>query len=137
MFRYGEGGRAVKQTMGRTFLPRAVASGARIVPDCRVTRLLTVGDTVVGARCRRARPDGTTESVLIRAGQVFVCGGPIQTPALLQRSGIRRRIGSGLKLHPTIKIAARFPHPLDHDEVPMHRVTEFAPCGADGTVSAP
>jgi choline dehydrogenase-like flavoprotein len=56
-----------------------------------------------------------------------VCGGAIQTPFLLQRSGIRHRIGAGLKLHPTIKIAARFPQRLDHDEVPMHRVTEFAP----------
>ena len=37
------------------------------------------------------------------------------------------QIGSGLKLHPTVKIAARFPSPLDHAGVPMHRVTEFAP----------
>jgi choline dehydrogenase-like flavoprotein len=125
--RYGEGGRAVKQSMARTLLPRAVAAGATIVPDCRVDRLVTRGDTVVAARCRRVRSDGTREPVLIRAGHVFVCAGPIQTPALLQRSGIRRRVGSGLRLHPTIKIAARFPHPLDHDEVPMHRVTEFAP----------
>jgi choline dehydrogenase-like flavoprotein len=65
--------------------------------------------------------------VTVRAEHVFVCGGAIQTPALLQRSGIRRNVGVGLKLHPTIKIAARFPHPLDHDDVPMHRITEFAP----------
>jgi choline dehydrogenase-like flavoprotein len=58
---------------------------------------------------------------------VVVCGGAIQTPALLQRSGIRRRIGRGLKLHPTIKVTARFPHPVDHDAVPVHRVTEFVP----------
>ena len=30
-------------------------------------------------------------------------------------------------MHPTVKIAARFPHPIDHGDVPMHRVTEFAP----------
>jgi hypothetical protein len=74
-----------------------------------------------------ARPDGTSEDLLVRAEHVFVCGGAIQSPALLQRSGIRRGIGGGLKLHPTIKIAARFPHPVDHDDVPMHRITEFAP----------
>ena len=56
-----------------------------------------------------------------------MCGGAIQTPALLQRSGIRHHIGVGLKLHPTIKVAARFPHELDHDGVPMHRITEFSP----------
>ena len=42
-------------------------------------------------------------------------------------AGSARDIGSGLKLHPTVKIAARFPHPIDHGDVPMHRVTEFAP----------
>jgi choline dehydrogenase-like flavoprotein len=58
---------------------------------------------------------------------VFVCAGATQTPALLQRSGVRRNIGRGLKMHPTVKIAARFPTPIDHGDVPMHRVTEFAP----------
>src|ERR1700674_1416541 len=62
-----------------------------------------------------------------RAEPVFVCGAAIQSPALLQRSGIRYRVGAGLKLHPTIKIAARFPHRLDHGDVPRHGVTEFAP----------
>jgi choline dehydrogenase-like flavoprotein len=65
--------------------------------------------------------------VEILADHVFVCGGAIQSPALLQRSGIRRNIGNGLKLHPTIKIAARMPYVLDHGDVAMHRVTEFSP----------
>lgn len=116
------GGRGVKQTMARTVIPRAVEAGAVVVPRCRVVRLLREGDRVVGASCER---DG--EALEVRAEHVFVCGGAIQTPALLQRSGFRRGIGVGLKLHPTIKIAARFPHPVDHDGVPMHRVTEFAP----------
>jgi choline dehydrogenase-like flavoprotein len=30
-------------------------------------------------------------------------------------------------MHPTVKIAARFPYPVEHGDVPMHRVTEFAP----------
>jgi choline dehydrogenase-like flavoprotein len=128
VFRYvGESQRGVKQTMGRTLLPRAVAAGAEILPDTRVQRLLRRGDVVVGARCRRTLPDGTVQPLLIRADHVFVCGGAIQTPALLQRSGVRGGAGAGLKLHPTVKIAARFPTPLDHGDVPMHRVTEFAP----------
>jgi choline dehydrogenase-like flavoprotein len=120
-----DGGRGVKQTMARTLLPKAVDAGTRIIPDCTVLRLLKDGDRVVGARCQRrgAEPGPLT----IRADHVFVCGGAIQTPALLQRSGIRRRIGGGLKLHPTVKIAARFPYRLDHGDVPMHRITEFAP----------
>lgn len=127
VFRYEHGGRAVKQTMARTFLPRAVDAGARILPDCRVVRLLRQGDRVTGAHCERTRPDGTAETLTITADHVFVCAGAIQTPALLQRSGIRRNVGRGLKMHATVKIAARFPHPVDHGDVPMHRVTEFAP----------
>ncbi|HEY8523358.1 MAG TPA: GMC family oxidoreductase [Acidimicrobiales bacterium] len=127
VFRYDERGRGVKQTMSRTMLPKAKAHGARIVPDCRVVKLLRQGDRVVGARCRRQHPGGGIEQLTITADEVFVCGGAIQTPALLQRSGFRRGVGNGLKLHPTLKIAARFPHPVDHGDVPMHRVTEFSP----------
>ena len=127
VFRYDAEGRGVKQTMARTMIPRALAAGASLVPDCRVVRLERAGRRVTGARCERTRDDGTTEPLLIRADCVFVCAGAIHTPALLQRSRIRSRAGAGLKLHPTIKIAARFPNPLDHAGVPMHRITEFAP----------
>jgi len=122
VFRYEADGRAVKQTMTRTLIPRALRAGARLIADCRVERLTFAGSRVTGARCRR---DG--ERVTVRADHVFVCGGAIQTPALLQRSGRRKGIGTGLKVHPTIKIAARFANALDHGDVPMHRVTEFSP----------
>ena len=123
VFSFADGSaRGQKQTMARTVIPRAVDAGAVVIPRCRVLRLTRDGDRVTGATCER---DG--EPLEVRAEHVFVCGGAVQSPALLQRSGFRRGIGKGLKLHPTIKIAARFPHPIDHDDVPMHRVTEFAP----------
>jgi choline dehydrogenase-like flavoprotein len=127
VFRYEPNGRAVKQTMARTMLPRAIDAGAQLIADCRVSRLLRRGKRITGAHCARSRADGTVEQLVIRADHVFVCAGATQTPTLLQRSGIRKNIGHGLKMHPTVKIAARFPHPIDHGEVPMHRVTEFAP----------
>ncbi len=127
VFRYESNGRAVKQTMARTLIPRAIEARARVIADCRVSKLLRRGDRIVGARCERQRHDGSIEQLVIRADHVFVCAGATQTPALLQRSGIRRNIGNGLKMHPTVKIAARFAHPIDHGDVPMHRVTEFAP----------
>jgi choline dehydrogenase-like flavoprotein len=113
--------------MARTMIPRAIESGAQIVAECRVKKLLKQDDRIVGALCERRRPDGSSETLTLRADHVFVCGGAIQTPALLQRSGIRWQIGNGLKFHPTIKIAARFTQAYDHDDVPMHRVTEFSP----------
>jgi choline dehydrogenase-like flavoprotein len=127
VFRYDQQGRGVKQTMARSMIPRALAAGANVVANCRVLRLERTGRRITGAQCERTREDGTVERLLIRADHVFVCAGAIYTPALLQRSRIRSRAGAGLKLHPTIKIAARFPQPLDHAGVPMHRITEFAP----------
>ncbi|HEV7721391.1 MAG TPA: GMC family oxidoreductase [Iamia sp.] len=127
VFSYDERGRGTKQTMVRTLLPRAVAAGAEILPDTRVRRLVGSAPRATGALARRTRPDGTVEDLRIEAEHVIVCGGAIQTPALLQRSGVRRRIGRGLKLHPTIKIAARFPFAIDHGDVPMHRITDFSP----------
>jgi choline dehydrogenase-like flavoprotein len=57
-----------------------------------------------------------------------VCAGAIQSPALLQRSGVRRHIGRTLAVHPTVKLAARFPEALNiPDDVPVHQVKEFAP----------
>jgi choline dehydrogenase-like flavoprotein len=132
VFSYDGQGRGTKQTMSRTMVPRAVAAGATVIPDCRVLGLVRKGDRVVGARCRRSHPGGGVEQLTVHADHVFVCAGAVHSPALLQRSGIRRNVGNGLKMHPTIKIAARFPHPVDHGDVPMHRVTEFSPFIAIG-----
>lgn len=126
-FAYDDRGRGTKQSMMRTLLPRAIEAGATLLPDTTVRRLRLDRGHVTGALARRRRPDGTHEEIEVRADAVFVCGGAIQSPALLQRSGLRKGIGAGLRMHPTIKIAARFPGPLDHDDVPMHRITEFSP----------
>jgi choline dehydrogenase-like flavoprotein len=132
VFRYPAGTASwrdgVKQTMTRTFLPRAVAAGASVVADCRIRRLV-----IAGGRARaavgvwRRDPESPRTDVRIDADHIFLCAGAIQTPALLQRSGRWRSIGGGLKLHPTIKLAARFSQPFDDHAVPMHQVKEFAP----------
>jgi choline dehydrogenase-like flavoprotein len=127
VFAYDTQGRGTKQSMSRTLIPRAVEAGARVQADTTVTRIESRAGRVTGARARVTHPDGSTENLTIRADHVFVCGGAIQSPALLQRSGFRRNIGNGLKFHPTVKVAARFTEEYDHDEVPMHRVTEFSP----------
>jgi len=126
-FAYDTGGRGTKQSMSRTLLPAARAAGATVLADTAIRRLTTVAGRVTGARARHTRIDGSVEDLQISAEHVIVCGGAVQTPALLQRSGIRRGIGVGLKMHPTVKVAARFDGPVDHDDVPMHRITEFSP----------
>jgi len=68
-----------------------------------------------------------------------VCGGAIQTPALLQRSGLRRNVGRSLAVHPTVKLAARFPDEVNvADDVAVHQVKEFAPdLSFGGSASGP
>lgn len=132
VYRYPDGDpcwrAGVKQTMSRTFLPRAVAAGARALSDCRIARLHRQGSRVVAATGTwAAEPGRPATPIRIEAAHVFVCAGAVQTPALLQRSGLWRSIGGGLKLHPTIKLAARFAEPFDDREVPVHQVKELAP----------
>jgi len=113
-----------RQSMTRTYLPRAVRAGARLAVGCRVDRLEFAGGRAV--RAHTSLPDGTAGTIRFR--DVFVCGGAIQTPALLQRSGVKGNIGRTLAVHPTVKLAARFEDELNvPDDVPVHQVKEFAP----------
>ncbi|MEY4361540.1 MAG: hypothetical protein RL391_846 [Actinomycetota bacterium] len=113
-----------RQSMTRTYLPRSSRAGARLLTECRVDRLEMSADRVRSASVEFV--GGRRASISCRA--VFVCAGAIQTPALLQRSGVRRNIGHSLAVHPTVKLAARFDEELNvPDDVPVHQVKEFAP----------
>lgn len=123
-YRYeGASARPVKQSMSKTYIPRAVAAGARVLTETRVDRILVRRGRVIGARARR-----TSRALKISADHVWVCGGAIATPALLQRSGVGRGAGLTLSLHPTAKLVARFDTRLDGArDVPVHQIKEFAP----------
>lgn len=124
---YPDGGDADsgrRQSMTRTYLPRATARHARLLCDHRVDRLVWDGPRAF--RAELTGPDGGP--VTIDFGDVFVCAGAIQTPALLQRSGRRGLVGRSLAVHPTVKLAARFDEPVNVSaDVPVHQVKEFSP----------
>ena len=112
-----------RQSMSKTFLPRAFSAGARLTAESRALLL--------------DRQHGRWQAALWQAGaataveadSVFVCGGAIETPALLRRSGLTRNVGDTLAMHPTVKVAARFAEEVNHERlgVPVHQVREFAP----------
>jgi choline dehydrogenase-like flavoprotein len=114
----------IRQTMTRTFVPRFLKAGGRLAPSVRVTRIIRDGGKW---NLLAERADGQT--VKITADVLFLCAGAIQTPALLRRSGITHNIGNSLQLHPTVKVAARFPEAVNDIDmgVPVHQVKEFAP----------
>jgi choline dehydrogenase-like flavoprotein len=125
-FRYGPSDAAGggRQSMTRTYVPRLLDAGGKLLAQTRIRRLrqqdgkwLLEGSHAAAGALR------------IEAETVFLCGGAVQTPALLRRSGITRNIGNALQAHPTVKIVARFPDPVNAADmgVPVHQVREFAP----------
>ena len=114
-----------RQSMTRTYLPRAVAAGARLVTGCRID---------CARDGRRQRHAGARRRWRMAAGArsgfaTSSCAAArSRSPALLQRSRIAGHIGRSLAVHPTVKLAARFADELNvPDDVPVHQVKEFAP----------
>jgi choline dehydrogenase-like flavoprotein len=118
-----------KQGMSRSIVPEAIAAGARVLTGARVLFLLKRRGRVTGVIARVRGTDGAEQIVRIDAGTVFVCAGPTETPVLLQRSGIRYHIGNTLRVHPYLKVAARFEERIDAEKsvLPLLQVKEFGP----------
>jgi choline dehydrogenase-like flavoprotein len=113
----------IRQSMTRTFVPRARQAGACLITETRAHRLQRSGSGWTVQAKVSGRP------IEIRTEQVFVCGGAVQTPLLLRRSGITRNIGNSLAIHPTVKAVALFDEEVNHENlgVAVHQVKEFSP----------
>lgn len=112
-----------KQSMTRTFIPRAVGAGCILRTDTRVARL----SQDAGGWTLHCESDG--EGFDLRANTVFLCAGAIHTAALLRRSAITQNIGNSLRMHPTVKVVARFPGVVNSRDmgVTVEQVKEFSP----------
>lgn len=125
--RAGVSGDVRRQTMSRTYLVEAEHFGVEVLSQTRVHRVLRRGDRATGIEVRRPTRSGVSRET-VTADAVIVCGGAIQTPALLQRSGWRRNVGANLSVHPTIKVVAETVSEVpDAAEVGPVQVREFAP----------
>lgn len=112
-----------RQSMTRTYLPRAFAAGARMLCDHRLDKIVRHGRTASAAELTH---DGAPVTIGFR--DVIVCGGAIQTPAILQRAGLRHRVGRTLAVHPTVKLSAKFATAVNTPEdVSVYQVKQFAP----------
>lgn len=120
-FRHDTGQR---QSMSLTYLAHARRLGAELVSGAWVRRLEISGGRAVAAEVEHS--DGRVER--IGFDTVFVCGGAVQTAALLLRSRVRRNVGRTLSMHPTVKAVA-FSDLIGSDpqDVPVTQVREFAP----------
>jgi choline dehydrogenase-like flavoprotein len=100
-----------KRGMHVSYLPRAVAAGARIRAGVEAQRVLVEDGRAVGVRCSTgAAGNGRRRSFTVRARRaVIAAGGALGTPELLQRSGLGgRQVGRNLHIHPACWVGARY-----------------------------
>jgi choline dehydrogenase-like flavoprotein len=116
-----------KRAMHVSYLPRAVAAGARIRAGVEVQRVLMEGRRAIGVAGRAgmawlqngaptgaggngASPDGRSYTLRARKA-VILAGGAFGTPELMLRSGLGTEsgeLGRNLRIHPACWVGARF-----------------------------
>jgi choline dehydrogenase-like flavoprotein len=103
-----------KQNALKVLIPEAMRSGARVIADCRVERVLTARGRAVGVVARALATDehgvqrpGPTVTV---RGAVCLAGSAVGSAALALRSGLPglERVGRTLRLHPGAAVAGVF-----------------------------
>jgi choline dehydrogenase-like flavoprotein len=102
-----------KRGMHVSYLPRAVAAGARIRTGVEARSVLVEGGRAVGVRCiASGEPGGNGHRgrYTVRARRAtIVAGGALGTPELLLRSGLGgEQVGRNLHIHPACWIGARY-----------------------------
>ncbi len=113
-----------RQSMSETLVPRALRAGARLSANTRVLAVRHRGGRATGLVAQR---EG--RRLDIEAKQVFLCAGAVQTPRVLRRSGVLHNVGDSLRLHPMIRVTARFPESMNDPVygVPTEQVDQFKP----------
>ncbi len=121
-----------KQAMHVSYVPRAVAAGARLYTRCRADRILTSNGRAYGVigSLLDASDRRTGHQMRVLADRVVVACGALLTPALLQRSGVpdrSGRLGCNLHIHPAARVVAMFEEEVrGWQEVPQaYNVHEF------------
>jgi choline dehydrogenase-like flavoprotein len=123
-----------KRAMHVSYLPRAVAAGARVRAGVDVRRIVFERGRATGLDCL-ARVNGRTTPYRVGARRaVVVAGGAFGTPELLLRSGLRSpggQLGRNLRIHPACWVGARFEEEVRGWDGVMqsYGVTEWEPRG--------
>jgi choline dehydrogenase-like flavoprotein len=102
-----------KRGMHVSYVPRAVAAGARLRTGVEARRMIVEGGRAAGVRCVKSGPagaNGNSGRYTVRARRAtIVAGGAMGTPELLLRSGLGgRQVGRNLHIHPACWVGARY-----------------------------
>ncbi len=102
-----------KRGMHVSYVPRAVAAGARLRTGVEAQQILVEDGRAVGVRCAVApagERNGNRRPYTVRARRAtIVAGGAFGTPELLLRSGLGGgQVGRNLHIHPACWVGARY-----------------------------
>jgi choline dehydrogenase-like flavoprotein len=98
-----------KRGMHVSYLPRAVAAGARIRAGVEAERILVEDGRAVGVRCSTGTGSRRRPFTVRARRATIAAGGAFGTPELLQRSGLGgRQVGRNLHIHPACWVGARY-----------------------------
>jgi choline dehydrogenase-like flavoprotein len=99
-----------KRGMHVSYLPRAVAAGARVRAGVEARRVLVENGRAVGLACAARDAGGRVRPFTVRARRAVVAaGGAFGTPELLLRSGLGGpQVGRNLHIHPACWVGARY-----------------------------
>jgi len=100
-----------KRGMHVSYLPRAVAAGARLRTGVEAQRVLVEDGRAAGVACTAEDPvSGRRRPFTVRARlATIVAGGALGTPELLLRSGLGGgQVGRNLHIHPACWVGARY-----------------------------
>ena len=101
-----------KQGTLKTYLQDAADAGSQFVVNCRVDRVLTENGRAAGVEGTYTDADGRTARVVVRAPEVVLAAGSLETPAILLRSGIGGPgAGEYLRLHPGTAVIGMYDEP--------------------------
>ncbi|MDP6943233.1 MAG: GMC family oxidoreductase [Myxococcota bacterium] len=106
-----------KQSTLVSYMPRALAAGARCLTEVRVERLLIERGRCVGVAGRAMNPvtRRRDRKIEIRAHAVVVACGAVQTPTLLLKHRLgrpSRQLGRNFLCHPNAKMVGLFPYEI-------------------------
>ncbi|HVY45726.1 MAG TPA: GMC family oxidoreductase [Minicystis sp.] len=105
-----------KRSTDVSYVPAAIRAGARVYTSVRAERVTTRGRRATGLVGHVVEPftGRASHAVRVEAKTVVLAAGCMQTPVILQRSGLGARwVGAELQLHPGLAIMAVYEDAID------------------------
>lgn len=108
---------AAKQSTDISYIPLALAAGAKLFTGIRFEKFIKQGNKILGIQGHYLDHDyhPTNRAFELRAKVVIIAAGSLITPHLLRQNGIatsNRNLGRHLSIHPATKVFAQMPHEI-------------------------